>query len=52
MEGDKVINEDTLIKMAEELFTCNNTPQEIVIITNGMTKEEIQHIKDFYNIKD
>ena len=22
MEEDKVINEDTLIKMAEELFTC------------------------------
>lgn len=52
MEEDKVINKDMLIKMVEELFTCNNPPQEIVIITNGMTKEEIQHIKDFYNIKD
>lgn len=45
------MNEDLLIKMVEEMFT-NDTPQPTVIIINGMSDEQINYIKEHYNIID
>lgn len=46
---NKPISEEDFYKLIIDIFNEIVEPQPLIIISNGLTKEQIEHIKNYYS---